>query len=202
MQMQKYVSKEAKILAEQVKYDLRVLPLLEKYYLYDPELLKHCKNVALLTAQMCIRQNLPRIEALEIVTAAWLHDIGKIHIPKTVLNKSAKLRDYEYLLIKIHPILGAVMSMQLEFTETITDIILHHHERLTGRGYPDHLPADKISLGTKMVMEADAFEALTAVRPYGCVYSGENAIYIMENSHDYCMNYIKSVFPWKNGGNK
>lgn len=201
MIMTKYISPEAFRLAEEVKFDLRVPPLLLKYHLYDPALLKHCENVALITAQMCIQQKMPHAKALEIVTAAWLHDIGKIHIPKSILNKTTKLYDYEYLLIKIHPVIGAVMSMQLNFSKAVTDIILHHHERMTGNGYPDHLKPEQISPGVRMVMEADAYEALTAVRPYGSVYSGENALYIMENSHDYSMDYIRNVFSRKKGVN-
>lgn len=105
-----------------------------------------------------------RLEGLEYV--AILHDIGKISIPETVLNKPGKLTEEEYNQIKEHPQIGQRIIEDVEFLSDFSHVIRHHHERYDGQGYPDGLNGDEVSLESKIVALADAFDAMTSERSY------------------------------------
>jgi putative nucleotidyltransferase with HDIG domain len=95
-----------------------------------------------------------------------LHDIGKLMIPKNILQKPGKLNDQKMSFMKQHCELGYSMIKDLDLSTEITDIILQHHERLDGSGYPYGLHSDQISDNAKIVMIADALDAMTSYRPY------------------------------------
>ena len=112
-------------------------------------------------------------EKLEI--ASSLHDIGKIGIRETILNKPGRLTEEEYAHIKKHSALGEHIIKPLIQDEDITQGIRHHHERFDGKGYPDGLAKDKIPLAGRMIALADAFDAMTSTRPYRKAYSKDEA---------------------------
>lgn len=116
-----------------------------------------------------------------IALASILHDIGKISIEDSILNKPGKLTEEEYAIMKTHTTLGAEMvekipqMRKLPFYEYVIDIARHHHERYDGRGYPDGLKNDEISPWAQVVSLADVYDALVSPRVYKKSFSFEEA---------------------------
>lgn len=104
-----------------------------------------------------------------------LHDIGKIAIPDTVLNKKGKLTDEEYAEIKRHPAESARILAPLDNIKENIDVIYSHHERVDGKGYPNKKQGEKIPLRARIIAVADAFDAMTSNRPYRKAMSHEDA---------------------------
>ncbi len=115
-----------------------------------------------------------------ITHAAHLHDIGKIGIRDNVLTKPGKLTDEEFEIIKQHPVIGAKILMQSNYTHELVQIVLHHHERYDGRGYPEGLKGEDIPIGARVIAIADSIDAMTSKRVY------RDAM-----SLDYCRNEIE-----------
>ena len=101
-----------------------------------------------------------------ITHAAHLHDIGKMGISDNVLGKPGKLTDDEFSIIKQHPIIGAKILMQSNYTHELVQIVLHHHERFDGRGYPEGLKGEDIPIGARIIAIADSIDAMTSKRVY------------------------------------
>lgn len=98
--------------------------------------------------------------------AANLHDIGKVGIGDAVLFKPGKLTDEEFSIIKQHPVIGAKILMQSNYTHELVQIVLHHHERYDGRGYPGKLAGEEIPIGSRILAIADSIDAMTSKRVY------------------------------------
>lgn len=117
-----------------------------------------------------------------IAEASAMHDLGKISIPDSILLKPGKLTDEEFDIMKKHTIYGCEILESLnydrkdEFFATCYDIVRHHHERYDGRGYPDHLAGDDISLAAQVVAFADVYDALTTPRVYKGAYTHQQAM--------------------------
>lgn len=111
---------------------------------------------------------------------AMLHDIGKIGISDQILRKKSKLTQEEYNMIKVHPKIGAEIIRSIHFLRDVVPIVLHHHERWDGTGYPSGLKAKEIPLTARIVAICDAYQALTSNRPYRKAYSKEAAINILK----------------------
>ena len=97
-------------------------------------------------------------------------------VPPNLLNKTGKLTHEEYEIIKRHPEIGYQIIKSAEEYANLADIILHHHERWDGKGYPDGLAGDNIPLYSRIIAVADSFEAMTAIRPYQKTKTKEEAI--------------------------
>jgi putative nucleotidyltransferase with HDIG domain len=97
---------------------------------------------------------------------ALLHDIGKIAIPDSILKKPGPLSSEEWEKIKLHPTLGFGLIKEIKFVPEVGNIILFHHERYDGKGYPKGLKKDRIPLEARIFALADALDAITAHRPY------------------------------------
>ncbi|MCD4782545.1 MAG: HD-GYP domain-containing protein [Candidatus Eremiobacteraeota bacterium] len=120
-------------------------------------------------------------EELKILkSAALLHDIGKIGIPDRILSKPGKLTDEEFEHIKFHPIYGMELLKTLDFLKDELVLILHHHEKFDGSGYPYGLKGNQIPVGAQLISLADIFDALTTDRPYRKGHSLEDAMKIMK----------------------
>ncbi|TML66177.1 MAG: HD domain-containing protein [Actinobacteria bacterium] len=104
------------------------------------------------------------LEAIEI--GALLHDIGKIGIPEQILRKPAPLDDGEWDVVKTHPVISDYILSELELHPLVRQCARSSHERIDGLGYPDALAGDEIPLPARIVLVADAFDALTSARPY------------------------------------
>ncbi|MEW6379016.1 MAG: HD domain-containing phosphohydrolase [bacterium] len=109
-----------------------------------------------------------------------LHDIGKIGIPDSILNKKDHLTNDEFEVIKTHPLVAENIMRPLDFLASERSIIRHHHERLDGSGYPDGLKEDAISLCTRIIAVADSFDAITSNRPYRKAKSYADALEELE----------------------
>ena len=105
-----------------------------------------------------------QIESLKY--ASLLHDTGKVDIPPEILMKTSKLTPKEYDIIKRHPIKGAQILRPLQILKPVIPIIMHHHEKYDGTGYPSRLKKGQIPLGARIMAVADAFEAMVYGRPY------------------------------------
>ena len=107
------------------------------------------------------------IEELRVGTI--LHDIGKIGVPDSILNKRARLTDEEFAIMKSHPVIGYEICRPLMLSEGVLMIIRNHHEKLDGSGYPDGLKGGELPLSLRIVCAADAFDAMSSMRPYRSV---------------------------------
>lgn len=107
-------------------------------------------------------------ETMRLLThAAALHDVGKIDIPSSILQKPGKLTDDEFDVIKQHPVTGFARLVSLDVTEEpILNLVKHHHERWDGLGYPFVLAGEDIPIGARFFAVIDTFDALTSIRPY------------------------------------
>ncbi|MBC8016294.1 MAG: HD domain-containing protein [Sporomusaceae bacterium] len=117
----------------------------------------------------------------ELSFAAVLHDIGKIGSPEHLLNKPGRLTDEEYEIIKEHPAIGYKALHNVDSLKQVADIILDHHERVDGNGYPAGKKAEEISLSARILNVADVYEAITADRIYRKAMTEEAAINIMND---------------------
>jgi len=132
----------------------------------DPYTKRHSERVTQYSLKIGKQLKLNDKE-LEILTyASKIHDVGKIAISDTVLNKPGKLTAAERALIELHPVKGAEMLMPLSFLKTGIPCVKHHHERFDGNGYPQGLAKDKIPILARIVACADSFDAMTSDRPY------------------------------------
>lgn len=126
----------------------------------------------LIGKKMCLSKS--QISKLKM--AALLHDIGKIGINDSILNKPDRLTDDEFNKIKEHPEIGISILSPLKFFDEINKIILHHHERWNGFGYPNMLRKEEIPLLSRIISVADTFDAMTSNRPYRAAMSLATAI--------------------------
>ena len=126
----------------------------------------HQKKVSALAENIAGRLGLSG-EALSAVRySGLLHDIGKLYIPAEILSKPSALTQAEYDLVKKHPEYGRDILSPLDFPWPLAKIILQHHERIDGSGYPDGLRKDEISIEARILAVADSFDAMTSDRPY------------------------------------
>lgn len=108
--------------------------------------------------------------------AGPLHDLGKVGIPSSVLNKPAVLTQAEWVMIQSHPVVSAETAERVAAFKDAVPVIRHHHERWDGSGYPDGLEGEDIPLLARILAVADGFEALTSNRPYRSAMSEEEAL--------------------------
>ncbi|WP_273702669.1 HD-GYP domain-containing protein [Thermoanaerobacter sp. A7A] len=136
----------------------------------------HSQRVCKLVTQIVYKMGIEGKKAEDIITAAKLHDIGKIGIRDEVLNKPGKLTDQEFAEIMDHPVMSYEIINKMKVMENIAKIIRHHHEKYDGKGYPDGLKGEKIPLGSRIIAVADAFDAMTSKRPYRDSFTMAQAI--------------------------
>ncbi len=127
---------------------------------------KHSNRVAKLSSSLAGAMGVSGKTIKEIEHAASIHDIGKIGIEETILRKNGQLTFNEYEEVKKHPTIGVRIVQSVPFLEDAIPVILHHHERYDGKGYPGGVKGDQISLSARIVIVADAVDAMMSVRPY------------------------------------
>lgn len=132
----------------------------------DHDTWAHSTRVAAYATALAEHMGLPQSELEKIALAGYLHDIGKIGVPDRILLKKSNLLPEEWETIKRHPELGYEIIHELEFLNSAADIILLHHERYDGSGYPLGLRGEKIPLLARIFSVADALDAMTSERPY------------------------------------
>lgn len=131
----------------------------------------HSSRVGDMSFDLAKKIGLKGKELENIHIAAHLHDIGKIGIPEQVLNKKGRLLPHEWAQIKRHPEIGYRILSKSKALIKIAEIVLHHHERFDGKGYPGNLKGEKIPLGSRIIAICDTIDALTSNRPYREAFS-------------------------------
>jgi HD-GYP domain-containing protein (c-di-GMP phosphodiesterase class II) len=145
----------------------------------DPYTSGHSERVGFLAWAIGKRMNLSSTQLRELEWGGLLHDIGKIGTPEHVLNKPGALTDEEYAIIKDHPARGHAILAPVASLTGVLDVVLYHHERPDGKGYPEGLAGDSIPLLARIVHVADTFDALTSTRSYRRAYGHARALEIM-----------------------
>jgi diguanylate cyclase (GGDEF)-like protein/putative nucleotidyltransferase with HDIG domain len=135
----------------------------------------HCQTVSQLAAATAAELGFTGERLGRMRLAGLLHDVGKIGVPDAILNKPAKLTDVEYAVMQRHAILGCDIVRAADMPQEAR-WVRHHHERFDGGGYPDGLSGDSIPLESRIILVADAFEAMTSDRPYRKAPGAEFAI--------------------------
>ena len=132
----------------------------------DPYTAGHQRRVADLARSIATEMGLSKDQIEGIRTAAAIHDIGKISIPSEILSKPVRLTDMEFSLIKLHPQSGYDILKDIEFPWPVARMVLEHHERMDGSGYPNGLKGKGIMLESRIIALADVVEAIASHRPY------------------------------------
>jgi len=132
----------------------------------DPYTSGHQQRVCQLAVHLARELNLSQDKIEGIRIASLIHDIGKIGLPTEILSKPTRLTDIEFSLIKDHSQIGHDILKSIEFSYPIAQIVLQHHERINGLGYPNQLKGDEILLEAKILGVADVVEAMSSHRPY------------------------------------
>jgi response regulator RpfG family c-di-GMP phosphodiesterase len=140
----------------------------------------HSEAVALLVTKMAAHMNAAPEEIESLGISGRLHDIGKIGIPDSILLKPGRLSEEEFAVIRKHPVIGASILGSIPSIKPLLPVILHHHERFDGSGYPNGLKGEEILLWARMTAVADTYDALTSDRPYRQALSRERAMEIIE----------------------
>ena len=142
----------------------------------DPFTAGHQKKVAKLAMAIAVEMGLSPNQIEGISVAGNLHDIGKINVPSEILSKPGILSDLEFALIKTHCQSGYEIVKDIEFPWPVAEVLLQHHERMNGSGYPRRLMGDTILIESRIIAVADVVEAMASHRPYRPALGIETAL--------------------------
>ena len=142
----------------------------------DPYTKGHSERVARFSKAIAEEFNWDKNEIELIDWGGVLHDVGKIGIRDSILNKPGKFTDDEYNEIKLHPLIGTQIVKDISFLEPVIPYVLEHHERFDGKGYPGGVAGENISIKGRLLAVADAFDAMTSDRPYRKALKPEDAL--------------------------
>lgn len=132
-----------------------------------PEVYRHSIRVAMLAERIAAEMNLEGHEKDNLLRGCFLHDLGKIMLPLDILEQAAPLAPHQWKIIKLHPQVGADILQNIsEFDDSVVKVILHHHERWDGKGYPHGFRELEIPLLARICCVADAIDAMMCERPY------------------------------------
>lgn len=126
----------------------------------------HSRRVGDMVLEICPLLGLSIKDTEEIHLAAHVHDIGKIGVPDYILSKPGPLSEMEWSIMKMHPVTGADILSHSSALEYISKIVLHHHERWDGKGYPFGLAGEKIPYGSRIITVCDSIDAMLSNRAY------------------------------------
>jgi putative nucleotidyltransferase with HDIG domain len=132
----------------------------------DPYTAGHQQRVSILAVAIARKLGVDDKMLEGIMVAGNLHDLGKIYVPSEFLTKPGRLTDEEFSVIKVHPMIGFEILRDIEFPWPVASIVLQHHEKLDGSGYPYGLSDDEINFEAKILAVADVVEAMATPRPY------------------------------------
>jgi HD-GYP domain-containing protein (c-di-GMP phosphodiesterase class II) len=140
----------------------------------------HCERLALTSLALGMAMSLDEASLQTLYRGGFLHDIGKVGIPDSILLKPAKLNAEEWVIMQEHPYRGAQICGHLQSLAPVLPLVRHHHERWDGTGYPDRLRGNQIPLLARVLQIADIYDALTNSRCYKPAYTPKEAIRIIE----------------------
>jgi len=142
----------------------------------DPYTAGHQQRVSKLACAIAESMGLPESQSEGVRLAGVIHDIGKISVPAEVLNTPRRLTDIEFSLIKNHSQVGYEILRDIDFSVPVADIVLQHHERMDGSGYPNGLKGDEILLEARVIAVADVIEGMASHRPYRAALGIDKAL--------------------------
>lgn len=167
---------ENKLFSDQSKRREVIHTMLSTLHEKHPREEEHSKRVSELSLKIGKAINLKEDRLNLLKTAGLLHDIGKIAIDYSIIEKTGKLTETEYLEVKKHTEIGyRILKTSIEY-EDIAKIVLYHHEKIDGEGYPEGIKGNEIPLESRIISIADAYDAMTSVRPYKFKIKKEDAI--------------------------
>ena len=140
----------------------------------------HIRRVQIYATAVARELGMPEVEVQAVKTAALLHDIGKLAVPDHILAKPGPLTPEEFQKVQAHPQVGADIIATVPFPHPVAPLILSHHERWDGRGYPQGLQGEEIPLGARVLCLVDYFGALTSTRPYHEAMGVDAAVSLIE----------------------
>jgi putative nucleotidyltransferase with HDIG domain len=150
----------------------------------DPYTAGHQRRVAQLAEAIARELRLSSEVAEGLRVMGNIHDIGKIYVPAEILSKPGQISSIEYVIIQSHPQVGFDILQNIRFPWPVAQVVLQHHERLDGSGYPNGLPGKDILLEARILSVADVVEAMSSHRPYRPGGSLELALKEIEQNKD------------------
>jgi len=167
----------------------------------------HIERVRLLAERVAVGLQLSPDDVQAVQYAAILHDVGKIGIPDSILNKPGKLNEDEWEVMKRHPSIGADILAKIAGFERVSEATLAHHERFDGQGYPAGIAGTNISIEARIVSVIDAYDAMTHERPYRKAMSHDEAMKQLDlhsgtQFDPAVVEVLKAVLVERRGGSK
>lgn len=175
------LSTSLQVLNEHRMTTIELFDMLHNMRQNDDSVYAHSLNVAFIARILGKWMKLEKDEIEELTLAGLLHDVGKLMIPKPILNKPGKLTDQEFEIVRMHPQFGYDLLKDQNYPKRILDAVLNHHERCDGSGYPNKLSGDSIDDFTLVIATADVYDAMTAARSYRAPLSPFAVIENFEN---------------------
>jgi putative two-component system response regulator len=156
----------------------------------------HCERLAFISVAMGVFMGLERVDLLALYRGGYLHDIGKVGIPDSILFKRGKLNEEEWKVMRTHPVCGVEICRHLQTLSPVIPVVRHHHERWNGTGYPDGLSGEEIPLTARVLQIADIYDALTSPRPYKAAFSPAKALQVIreETERGWCDPTLVDIF--------
>jgi len=147
----------------------------------DHSTASHCERVALLSVAMGMALHLGRPRLVTLYQGGYLHDLGKVGIPDSILHKPGALSADEWKTMRTHPARGEQICRNAASLGPVLPLIRHHHERWDGSGYPDGLRGEQIPIEARLLQIADIYDALICTRPHKSAYSPSQALQILRD---------------------
>ncbi|MDX6483006.1 MAG: hypothetical protein QOE95_777, partial [Gaiellaceae bacterium] len=165
------------VVSEEAYLGARVRALMVRLAEKDTSTEEHTRRVAALAVEVGEQLGLSSARLRSLAIGGLLHDIGKLSVPDSILQKPASLDDDEYAAIKLHPERGCELLNELGgFDESVKRLVLNHHERLDGGGYPRGLDPSQLDLETRILTVCDVYDALVSTRVYRPAWAVEDAL--------------------------
>jgi putative nucleotidyltransferase with HDIG domain len=150
----------------------------------DHQTAGHCERLAFISVALGTAMGLERAELLALYRGGFLHDVGKVGIPDSIMFKPGALTADEWVTMRSHAVRGEEICRHLSSLHAVLPIIRHHHERWDGSGYPDGLRGTQIPLLARIVQVADIYDALISARPYKTALTPQDALRIIQEETD------------------
>jgi HD-GYP domain-containing protein (c-di-GMP phosphodiesterase class II) len=187
------------VASEEAFLGARVRALVVRLAEKDTSTEEHTRRVAALAVEVGEQLGLSPARLRSLAIGGLLHDIGKLSLPSAILQKPGPLDDAEYEIVKLHPARGEELLLELGgFDESVTRLVLDHHERLDGTGYPRRLRAEELDLSTRILAVCDVYDALVSERVYRPAWPQERALELLRDESgtafdERCVDALEAV---------